>query len=46
MGGRSREGGGLISVVVGGVGRKGGVEVGGGVNVDREGGGALRGVCV
>ena len=44
-GGRFREGGGLISVVVGGVGRNGGVEVGG-VSVDREGGGALRGVCV
>ena len=45
-GGGPREGGGLISVEVGGVGRKEGVEVGGGVSVDGEGGEALGGVCV
>ena len=33
-------------MVVGGVGRKEGMEVGRGVSVDREGGGALGGVCV
>ena len=37
-GGRLREGGGLISVVVGEVGRKEGVEVGRGISIDREGG--------
>ena len=45
-GGGLREGGGLISVEVGVVGRKEGVEVGGGVSVDGDGGEALGGVCV
>ena len=45
-GGGLSEGGGLISVEVGGVGRKEGVEVGGGVSVHGEGGEALEVVCV